>query len=74
MSIPDGPVTAADVYHKLEFVTETLVRLEERVKVLPDFESRLRVLERFRYTLLGMATLAGTASGVISGLLSARGH
>ena len=47
--------------------------MEERVKVLPDFEQRLRVVERFRYTLMGAALAAGTASGILSALVT-RGH
>lgn len=44
--------------------------MEERTKVLPDFETRLRTLERFRYSLMGVASLAGSASGVIAALIT----
>lgn len=68
--IPPGMVTTADLYRKLEAISDSVIRMEERTKVLPDFESRLRTLERFRYTLMGAATLAGTAAGVISSLVT----
>ena len=70
MTVPPGAITAADVYRKLETMSESMVRVEERISVLPDFESRLRLLERFRYTLMGAALLAGSASGVIAALIT----
>ena len=74
MEIPPGSVTTADVYRKLEDISVSVIRMEERVRVLPDFESRLRILERFRYSLMGAAVLAGTLAGVASGWLSGGVH
>jgi len=71
--LPPGVVTTADLYRKLGDISETVIRMEERVKVLPDFEERLRVVERFRYTLMGASLFAGTASGIVAALLT-RGH
>ena len=73
-ALPPGQITAGDVYRKLDTMSASVIRIEERIQVLPDYESRLRVLERFRYTLLGAATLAGTAAGIVSGWLSAGVH
>ena len=72
--IPPGTVTTADLYRKLEDISVSVIRMEERVRVLPDFETRLRSLERFRYSLMGAALLAGTAAGVASGWISAGVH
>ena len=66
--------TKTPLDRELNDISETTVRMEERVRVLPDFEQRLRVVERFRYTLMGAAVATGTASGVISALLTSRGH
>jgi len=71
--LPPGVVTTADLYRKLGDISETVIRMEERVKVLPDFEERLRVVERFRYTLMGASLFAGTALGIVAALLT-RGH
>jgi len=68
--IPDGAITTADLYRKLESIADTVIRMEERVRVLPDFEARLRMLERFRFTLLGAAAGVGTLSGIVSALLT----
>lgn len=68
-----GAVTTADLYRKLENISDLMIRLEERVSILPDHESRIRMLEKFRYTLMGAALLAGTASGIVAALLT-RGH
>lgn len=73
IDLPPGVVTTADLYRKLGDISEVVIRMEERVKVLPDFEQRLRVVERFRYTLMGAALAAGTASGILSALIT-RGH
>ena len=72
--LPAGRITAGDVYRKRDTMSASVIRIEERIQVLPDYESRLRALERFRYTLMGAATLAGTAAGVVSGWLSAGVH
>jgi hypothetical protein len=68
--LPVGAVTTADIYRKLEDISGSVIRMEERVRVLPDFESRLRLLERFRYTLLGAAIFAGSCSGVLAALVT----
>jgi hypothetical protein len=73
VDLPPGVVTTADLYRKLNDISETTIRMEERVKVLPDFEQRLRIVERFRYTLMGAAVAAGGVSGIITGLLT-KGH
>lgn len=69
-TVPPGAVTTADLYRKLESISDSVIRMEERTKVLPDFESRLRTLERFRYTLMGAALLGGSGSGVLAALIT----
>ena len=66
-----GSVTTADLYRKLEAMSDLMIRLEERVSMLPDHEARIRLLERFRYTLLGVASSVGVASGVLSSVIAA---
>ena len=68
--VPPGAVTTADLYRKLESISDSVIRMEERTKVLPDFETRLRTLEKFRYTLLGAALFAGSGSGIIAALIT----
>lgn len=67
-----GVVTTADLYRKLGDISDSMIRMEERVSVLPDHEARIRMLEKFRYTLMGAALLAGTSAGIISALLTQR--
>ena len=66
-----GNITTADLYRKLEDMSNLMIRLEERVSVLPDHEARLRLLERFRYTLLGVSVTAGAAAGILSSVIAA---
>lgn len=76
--IPGGTVTTADLYRKLEGMSDVMIRLDERVKVLPDLEIRVRRLEGFRFLLLGasttVATLFGAASGILAALITRGGH
>lgn len=69
--IPSGAVTTADLYRKLEGMSDLMIRLEERVSALPDHEARIRLLERFRYTLMGVAASTGAAAGIISSIVAA---
>ena len=69
--LPSGAVTTADLYRKLGDISDTVIRMDERIKALPDIEARLRLLERFRYTLMGVAASVGMLAGVASGILSA---
>lgn len=39
--------------------------------VMADHESRLRVLERWKYTLAGMVALGGAAAGIVGNLIAA---
>jgi hypothetical protein len=75
-------ITVADLYREVTGMrSETLTKLatiETRDAMTSmmqtDHESRLRVLERFRYTLLGASLLAGSAAGIIASLLTTKGH
>ena len=46
-------------------VTELTVKLDTVLTTLPDHESRIRALERFRWTIIGMWILVTVASGLI---------
>ena len=52
-------------------VTTKLAILETRVSEhwLTDIESRLRVLERFRFLLMGMAILASLGAGFLGSVI-----
>ena len=41
---------------------------------IADHETRLRMLERFRYTLAGMALLAGVLAGLLGSWIGAHVH
>lgn len=87
MTGPPQPavVTMADLWRELTGMRTDVNKALERLAVLDvrnatadtvhvDHEARLRMLERFKYTLLGAATLAGSAAGVLAGVLSSKGH
>ena len=61
----------ADVMGALQKVAVFDARFASFDATNTDHEARLRVMERFRYTLMGAAGLAGAASGVVSALLTA---
>ena len=67
--LPVGGITTADLYRELKVISDSQIRVEERIRVLPDFEARLRVLERFRYVLMGAAMLGGALSGYVGYLI-----
>lgn len=75
-----GSVTTADLYRELVGMRSDIVRALTRIEVIDarnaivdkdtaDHESRLRTLEKFRYTLLGVALVGGTASGYLGFLI-----
>jgi hypothetical protein len=75
-----GAVTIADLYRELVGMRSDLTRVlahQEATDLInrsadqihADHESRLRVLERFRYTLAGLAIIGGAASGWVGYLL-----
>lgn len=89
MSVPPVPqsgiITAADLYREVTGVRTDLAAFAGRLAVVEvrnsaadglhaDHETRLRVLERFRFTLMGGAALAGSLAGWLSSWLLARGH
>jgi hypothetical protein len=73
--IPAGAITSADLYRKMEDlrvnVTIALEKISAFDRMAGDYEARLRVLERFRFTLLGASAAIGTCSGVLSALITA---
>lgn len=46
-------------------VVERLGRIEEQLKPLTDFDKRLRGLEKFKYLVASVATVAGATVGTI---------
>jgi len=72
--IAAGAVTTADLFRELRTISETVIRLEERVAAVGDHETRIRQLERFRFTLLGASSTVGALAGIASSLLAAKIH
>ena len=72
---------ATDVTAMRGEVTKAMTRLEvfdtwrtQIVADVSDHETRLRLLERFRYTLAGMAVIGGVAAGLIGDLIGRALH
>lgn len=68
MSPDEAPVLAQILAKQAEMSTQLAVIIEQ-LKTMPDHEQRIRVLERFRYTLAGMALLGGVAAGSLGYLI-----
>lgn len=84
-TFPPGVITAADLYREVTGMRTDLAMFAGRMAVVEtrnqaadglhaDHESRLRALERFRYSLMGAGVLAGSAAGIVSSYLMQRGH
>lgn len=69
-----GAVTIADLYREMVGMRADVIKALTRIEVLDtrntsadaihaDVEARLRVLERFRYTLAGLAIIGGAGAG-----------
>jgi hypothetical protein len=69
-----GGVTIGDLYRELVGMRSDLTRVlahqeatdlinRSAEQIHADHETRLRALERFRYTLAGLAVIGGAASG-----------
>jgi hypothetical protein len=75
-----GTVTIGDLYRELVGMRSDLTRVlahQEATDLInrsadaihADHETRIRMLERFRYTLAGLAVIGGAASGWVGYLL-----
>lgn len=53
----------------IQQVNLTLARIDPLLTQTSDHEARIRVLERFRFTLLGYASALGIASGSLSDVI-----
>jgi hypothetical protein len=80
-----GTVTIGDLYRELVGMRSDLTRVlahQEATDLLnrnaeqvhADHEARLRVLERFRYTLMGACAFIGVAAGFLGEYLGAHVH
>lgn len=78
--IPAGAVTTADLYRELVGMRQDITKALERLAVVDarninadgvhvDHENRLRSLERFKWTLLGLAAAVSTTVSVSGTLL-----
>jgi hypothetical protein len=81
--MPGALITVKDLYMELHGMREDFTRVAVHMEKIDtwieiagrersDHEARIRLLERFRYTLLGASSLVGATSGVIAALISAR--
>lgn len=75
-----GAVTIADLYRELVLmrteVGKALTHIEvinsrntDADKLHSDHETRIRTLERFRFTLAGLALAGGTAMGLLGAII-----
>jgi len=68
--IPTGAVTTADLYREMigmrTDVTKALTRIEIADKERTDHETRIRTLERFRFTLLGAACAVSAGTSILA--------
>lgn len=66
--IPAGAVTTADLYRELigmrSDLVRTMTRLEMADRIHDDHEQRLRLLEQFKWKLLGAVVVASAAISV----------
>jgi hypothetical protein len=83
--LPQGLITVADLYREMAAMRADTGKMLERLAIIDtreqitastmtDHESRLRSVERFRWQMIGAAGAVGAASGIISSLLTAKGH
>ena len=84
--IPAGMVTAADVVREITAARGELAAANTRLAVIDvrtqsvatsvsDHEGRIRVLEAFRWKLMGVAVTVAVVSGTLSGFIGwALGH
>jgi hypothetical protein len=79
-ALPAESITIKDLFNELVGMRTDLTRVlthmeridtrnENADKMHADVEIRLRALERFRYTLGGLALIGGTAAGYVGYLL-----
>ena len=72
--LPLGTVTMGDLYRELVGMRSDIAKALTRIEVIDtrnvdadrihsDFEARLRILEKFRYTLAGIAVVGGACAG-----------
>jgi hypothetical protein len=75
--VPPGAITVADLYREIAGMRADVGRALERLAVVEirnttadathmDHEGRLRTLERFRFTLMGVASAVGAISGIVA--------
>lgn len=64
--MPEGEIRLIDIYTSVIRTETKVVAIEQQ---LPDHETRLRALERFRWTLMGAGIAAGGLSGWVTNLL-----
>lgn len=68
--VADGTIAA--VLLKLGEISVQLAVMSEQLKTVPDHESRIRALEKFRFSLMGAAisvSLAASTAGTVIGYL-----
>ena len=62
---PGATIRLVDVFAKQIEMSAQLAVIGEQLKAIPDHESRIRALERFRFTLAGLSFIGGTAAGLL---------
>jgi hypothetical protein len=67
---PIATVSVLDLFARVVEIQVALGAINERLSDIPDHESRIRLLERFRYTLAGLSIIGGGFAGYIGYLLA----
>ena len=79
--LPIATVTIADLYRELVGMRADITRALTRIEVIDsrseeadrlhaDHETRLRALERFRFTVAGYALAGGSVMGIIGSFIA----
>lgn len=59
----------AQILVELGTIKTTMAVMDERLKVVPDHEQRIRALEQFKYVLMGGGAIAGALAGWLASVL-----
>jgi len=54
-----------DVYTEQIKISGQIDGIREQLKTIPDHENRIRDLERFKFTLMGVSVVGGLTSGFV---------
>jgi len=65
-------ITLRDIYLQQQEMVKTIAKLEPAISQFADHESRIRVLEQFKFTVLGIVVFLTFSLNVIALLIEAK--